>query len=353
MKSEAISVEISALDPAKIVALDIVSSEVRQNFRSYCAQWATQDPFYITHNGIVQVMVGRHRDLTRVSTDRSIFSVELPKRPGVEKFDTFMGMDVIAQLDGEKHDRLRRLLSQPFNPTAVQALHGQIERHVNDLIDAILAGDALEFDFMAKFAEQIMPRVLLQTMFAIDPSEWHRFIRMGNAIELTEDIEPGGDFPVEYKSAMASVREAILVLIEERRAHPGTDLMSQLIQVRDGTDKLSDDELFAQMFTLLAAALQSTASALGGILLTLARHPEQFALVKAELDLVPSAVEECLRVHGSGYLSFPRFALEDTELSGTFIPAGVPILMCLGAGNYDPEVYPSRCASMFVATPKV
>src|SRR3546814_19384783 len=113
--------------------------------------------------------------------DRTIYSVELPKRPGVEKFDTFMGMDVIAQLDGEKHDRLRRLLSQPFSPGAVQALHGAIENHVDDLIDAIMAKGAPAFDFMITFAEQLMPRVLLQTMFGIPRSEWHRFIRMGNA----------------------------------------------------------------------------------------------------------------------------------------------------------------------------
>lgn len=338
--SAAIDIDVSKLDPTKIVNLDIVSPEVRQNFRDYCAAWATQQPFYIVHDGIVQVMVGRHRDLTEVSMDRTVYSVELPKRPGVEKFDTFMGMDVIAQLDGEKHDRLRRLLAQPFSPVAVRSLHGAIERHVDDLIDAISADRTREFDFMAGFAEQIMPRVLLETMFGIPRSKWHRFIRMGNAIELTENIEPGGDFPDEYVSAMASVRESILALIAERRANPGTDLMSQLIQVRDGTDKLSDDELFAQMFTLLAAALQSTASALGGMLLTLCRHPEQFALVKADSELVSSAVEECLRVHGSGYLTFPRFARQDTELGGTYIPAGVPILMCLGAGNYDPDVYP-------------
>src|SRR3546814_11278890 len=90
---------MSALDPAKIVALDIVSAEVRRNFRDYCARWATQPPFYIMHDGILQVMVGRHRDLTEVSMDRTIYSVELPKRPGVEKFDTFMGMDVLAQLE--------------------------------------------------------------------------------------------------------------------------------------------------------------------------------------------------------------------------------------------------------------
>src|SRR3546814_2366686 len=88
------------------------------------------------------------------------------------------------------------------------------------------------------------------------------------ALPISENIEPGGEFPAEYTSAMSEVRQAILALIEERRKNPSTDLMSQLIQVRDGTDKLSDDELFAQMFTLLAAALQSTASALGGILLT-------------------------------------------------------------------------------------
>src|SRR3546814_11741984 len=70
-----------------------------------------------------------------------------------------------------------------FSPGAVQALHGAIENHVDDLIDAILAKGAPEFDFMITFAEQIMPRVLLQTMFGIPRSEWHRFIRMGNAIE--------------------------------------------------------------------------------------------------------------------------------------------------------------------------
>jgi cytochrome P450 len=330
----------SFLDPANTMHLDIVSPDVRKNFVRYCSEWATRPPFYVVHDGVVQVMVGRYRDLTEISMDRIRFSVELPKRPGVEKFDTFMGMDVIAQVDGAKHDRLRRLLSQPFTAAGVAKLENEIRRHVSSLLDAIEAKGADEFDLMAEFAEKIMPLVLLETLFQIDRVKWPLFIRMGNAIELTENIEPGGDFPTEYKAAMAAARIAILEIIEQRRANPGTDLISDLIAVRDGTDKLNDEELFAQVFTLLAAALQSTASALGGILLTLGRHPDQFDMVKADPALVSSAVEEGLRVHGSGYMSFPRFAVDDTEVGGTFIPAGVPILMCLGGGNFDPEVYP-------------
>lgn len=339
MLNEALRAEVSYLDPSNTVYLDIISPEVRRNFASYCAEWATRPPFYVVHDGIVQVMVGRYKDLTTVSMDRSVFSVELPEQRGVEKFNSFMDMDVIAQIDGEKHDRLRRLLSQPFGAAGVKKVEDSIGLHVTNLLDVIAAKGDGPFDFMSDFAEQIMPLVLLETMFRVDRAKWPLFIRMGNAIELTEAIEPGGDFPLEYRDALAGVRHAILQLIEERRANPGADLMSELIAVRDGTDKLSDDELFAQMFTLLAAALQSTASALGGMMLTLGRHRDQFDLVKAEPDLVASAVEECLRFHGSGYLSFPRFAREDTELGGTFIPAGVAILMCVGAGNYDPEVF--------------
>src|SRR3546814_14336052 len=83
MESSVEAVDMSALDPAKIVALDIVSAEVRRNFRDYCARWATQPPFYIMHDGILQVMVGRHRDLTEVSMDSTIYSVELPDRKSV------------------------------------------------------------------------------------------------------------------------------------------------------------------------------------------------------------------------------------------------------------------------------
>src|SRR3546814_6809650 len=74
MESSVEAVDMSALDPAKIVALDIVSAEVRRNFRDYCARWATQPPFYIMHDGILQRSEERRVGKECVSTCRSRWS---------------------------------------------------------------------------------------------------------------------------------------------------------------------------------------------------------------------------------------------------------------------------------------
>jgi cytochrome P450 len=328
---------VTAENPLKI---NIFSSEIRQNFQSYCANWAVSPPFYVEHDGIIQIVVGRHRDVTEISADRSRFSVELPRRAGVEKYDSFMGMDVIAQIDGEKHDRLRRLIQPPFNPAGVRKLEGTIRRHVVELLDLIDAKGLDEIDFMAEFADRIMPIIMLEGMFQIDRAKWPIFIRMSGAIDLTEEIEAGGEFPEIYTDALAATRAAVDDIVSERRAKPGDDLISQLVAVRDGTDKLNDAEMFAQIFTLVAGAFSSTASALGAIFLTFGRHPEQYELVAADPGLIPQAIEECLRIHPTGYGTFPRFAVADTDVGGTRIKAGVAILPCLAAANYDPDAYP-------------
>src|SRR3546814_16923208 len=74
MESSVEAVDMSALDPAKIVALDIVSAEVRRNFRDYCARWATQPPFYLMHDGILQRSEERRVGKECVSTCRSRWS---------------------------------------------------------------------------------------------------------------------------------------------------------------------------------------------------------------------------------------------------------------------------------------
>ena len=109
---------------------------------------------------------------------------------------------------------------------------------------------------------------------------------------------------------------------------------------RDQGDKLTDRELFDQIFTICGAALSATSRAAGGALYSLYSHPDQLAELIAEPGLIPEAVEECLSIASNGYFTFPRMATRDTEVGGTKILKGMVVRPSPQAANYDPDVFP-------------
>jgi cytochrome P450 len=139
-----------------------------------------------------------------------------------------------------------------------------------------------------------------------------------------------------FEYAAQLVRE----IIAQRRAHPRPDFINDLITARDQGDKLTDRELFDQIFTICGAALSATSRAAGGALYTLYSHPDQLAELIGDPSLIPEAVEECLRIASNGYFTFPRMATRDTEVGGTKILKGMVVRPSPQAANYDPQVFP-------------
>jgi len=115
--------------------------------------------------------------------------------------------------------------------------------------------------------------------------------------------------------------------------------LTQAITTDEG-DKLTDRELFDQIFTICGAALSATSRAAGGALYALYSHPDQLAELIRQPSLIPAAVEECLRFAGNGYFTFPRIATRDTEVGGTKILPGMVVRPSPQAANYDPDVFP-------------
>jgi cytochrome P450 len=177
-------------------------------------------------------------------------------------------------------------------------------------------------------------------MFGMNAEQQRAFRKMSEVIPLATRIPPGGTFPPEYVEAFATTRAVINTIIEERRANPGEDFISALIQSKIDGDFLTPTELYDQIFTVTVGALQSTASSLGSVLYMLTTHPTQFDLVKADRTLIPAAIEESLRRHMPGFLSFPRFALTNTEVGGTKIMEGMVVRVSPQAAALDPTVYP-------------
>jgi cytochrome P450 len=330
---------LADLDPGKVVEVDLGGSELKANARTMLAQWARRPPFYVLSSGPPQVVCGRYADVHEVFSDPDRFSSDVPRGRGFEQFDKFMGVQFITQMDGERHARIRRLLMPAFSSRSLSLLEARITEIIGGMLNDIERGGN-EFDGMGDYGAKLVVGALLTAMANLDARQKQIFLAFHEVLPLTTYTKPGEKFPPECVEAFE--RAALLVheIIAERRANPRPDFINDLITARDAGDKLTDRELFDQIFTICGAALSATSRAAGGALHTLYSHPDQVAELIADPSLIGDAVEECLRIASNGYFTFPRVATRDTEVGGTKILKGMVVRPSPQAANYDPEVFP-------------
>jgi cytochrome P450 len=125
-------------------------------------------------------------------------------------------------------------------------------------------------------------------------------------------------------------------LARHRRLHPGDDLISGLAQVAEAGDVLTEDELVGTCALLLNAGHEASVNGAGNAWWTLFRHPDALAALRADLSLVPTALEELLRFD-TPLPMFERWVLEDMELYGVRIPRGSELALQFAAANRDPD----------------
>ena len=330
---------LADLDRSKVVDVDLGSSEFKQNARAILAEWAKTPPFYVLSAGPPQVVCGRYADVHEVFADTERFSSELPRGPGFEQFDKFMGVQFITQMDGERHARIRRLLMPAFSSRSLSRLETRITEIIEGMLDKIESGGN-EFDGMQDYGAQLVVGALLTAMANLDDRQKEIFLAFHEVLPLTTYTRPGEPFAPECVRAFERAAQLVRELVAQRRADPRADFINDLVTARDQGDKLTDRELFDQIFTICGAALSATSRAAGGALHTLYSHPDQLAELIREPSLIPEAVEECLRIAGNGYFTFPRMATRDTEVGGTKIVKGMVVRPSPQAANYDPDVFP-------------
>jgi cytochrome P450 len=318
---------------------DLSNEEFRQRaLRDYVHDWARKDPFYVRRMGLAAILCTRAKHVREVLMDAKRFVMKAPPLPGYEVFDVFGGLESVLQMDGERHARVRRLMNPAFSPVGLTSMKHAIERIVAERMDAIEAAGP-QFDAMADFADHLIMHALLDATFELSKEQQVAFERVHKAIAMAPKFRPGQPRPKEYTEAIDGIRGVITEVIDERRRKPGTDFISNLITARDEGNKLTDGELYGQINTICGSALGSTAATLGAALYTLCRHPDQLEKLRRQPELVDDAIEECVRVQGPGLFSFPRFAACDTEVGGTAIFEGMPVLTSPQAASYDPDEF--------------
>lgn len=244
-------------------------------------------------------------------------------------------------LNPPDHTRLRGLVSKAFTPRTVERLRPQIAELVDDLLDDVPTGEVV--DMMEALAFKL-PVAVISRMIGVPPDDWPRFREAMR--KLTVLLEPvvSDEEIVPAFEAQEELETYFRGLVAARRATPQDDLLSELIAVQDGTDKLAELELISTVILLFGAGFETTTNLIGNGLLALLRHPDQLNWLRGALadsaggdaSAMRSAVEELLR-YDSPVQFDGRQAFEDVEIAGVPVPAGTEVITVLGSANRDPS----------------
>ncbi|GLZ12044.1 cytochrome P450 [Actinomadura sp. NBRC 104425] len=239
----------------------------------------------------------------------------------------------IMSLDPPEHSRLRRLVTKAFTVRRVERLRPRAEQIAGELVDRMIAKGA-PAELVEDFALPL-PITVICELLGVPVEDRVRFRVWSDAFLSTTRFTPE-----QVAEHVARLREYMAGLIAERRREPRDDLLGALVVARDQEDRLSEDEMLALAEGILVAGHETTASQIPNFVYVLLTHPEQLALLRADLGLVPRAVEELMRYVPLGLAGGgARYALEDVELGGVTVRAGEPVVVALPSANRDEAVY--------------
>ncbi|MGE0576522.1 MAG: cytochrome P450 [Reyranella sp.] len=240
-------------------------------------------------------------------------------------------------LDPPDHTRLRGLVNKAFTARRVADMRPRIKALVDEQLDRVI--DKGEMDVMRDLAHRL-PVIVICDMLGI-PEE-HRAPFLAGSNVNGRIIDPVPLTREELDQANRNTQMASVYfkqLCELRRREPRDDLTTELVRAEEAGDKLSPEELDANIGLLFGAGHETTTNLIGNGLLALHRQPDQWERLKADPSLIPNAVEELLRYDSSVQLT-GRVTNTEVELSGVRLGPGESIIALLGAANRDPAQYP-------------
>ena len=241
-------------------------------------------------------------------------------------------------VDPPDHTRLRRLVSAAFSPRRVEALRAHVQTITDDLLDDIATqGPDTRIDLVAAFAFPL-PFTVICELLGVSQ---HNRGPLGR--EFTKLLVPTST-PSEYaaaKEASDAVVAMLQALVDAKQKVPADDLVSGLIDARDGDERLDSQELLSTIFQLMVAGHDTTASLIGNSLVALFRNPAQLAQLRADPTKITKAVEEFLRYDAPVPHATFRYTVEPVQVGSVTIPAGAQVIICLAAACRDADRYPS------------
>jgi cytochrome P450 len=239
--------------------------------------------------------------------------------------------------DEPDHRRLRRLVEQAFQRQTVEALRPRLVALADEAVDRLeQAGrrQAGGVDLLEHFARPF-PLAVICELLGLPPEDRPKFTRWAAGFSTARSA-------IGIFWGLRGLRSMMRYLREEiarQSVRPREGLLSSLIQAEEQGDRLSEEELVAMVFLLLAAGHETTLHQICGSVVILLDHPQHLRELAADWRAADPTVQELLRYLSFAQVSKPRYARADTEMGGRQIRRGEMIFACLAAANSDPAQF--------------
>jgi cytochrome P450 len=284
-------------------------------------------------------VVTRYDDVATVLTSYSANRTHAPEKV------TALGLGHLAPiaavmvkqmlfLDPPAHQRTRRLASVVFTPKRVELLRDHIAQITDSMLQRVRERGRM--DVMADLANPL-PAIVTAEMLGVPASD-HRQLKVWSQ-DFAEMLGNFQHNPGRVDQVLRSLEEMTAYFraaIDIQRGESGAGLAHALATAEVDGDRLSEDEVVANLIVIMVGGQETTSNLIGNGLLTLLRNPEEADRLRADPSLIPSAVEELLRYESPSQHT-ARLAPDDVELGGVPIRRKQAVIAVMGAANRDPE----------------
>lgn len=240
-------------------------------------------------------------------------------------------------MDPPAHTRIRGLAAQAFTPARVAVLEQRIREIADQLIDDVCSKDGM--DVVTELAEPL-PAIVTAGMLGVPVSDW-RQLKTWSAdfAEMLGNFQHNPERAALMLNTVESLTRYFSDAVREQKKNPREGLIHALMTAEVDGDRLTHEEVVANCIVTMVGGQETTTNLIANGLLTLLRNPEQLQMLRSDMSLIPSAIEELLRYESPSQHT-ARLAPEDVELGGKKIMHRQAVVAVMAAANRDPQRFP-------------
>jgi cytochrome P450 len=291
------------------------------------------DPVYESPLGVW--LLSQYEDVAAILRSQlSVDSRNVASGPLIEednRLDRTVRTMSMLDRDPPDHTRLRSLVTKVFTPRSIAALEPMITDLVDSALNQIAAQGTADIVDALAFP---LPFEVISRMLGMPPTDTARVRELSGTVVRSRDMVTDPDIERAIAEAVVEFDAIIAEVIAWKRENPADDLLSALIAAEDAGDKLTDEELAAQVELLFVAGHETTVNLISGGVLALLRNPDQLALLRSDQVDPTNATEELLR-YVTPVQQSRRITIAPHTVRGREIPPGTFVVAILASANRD------------------
>jgi cytochrome P450 family 142 subfamily A polypeptide 1 len=272
--------------------------------------------------------VTRYEDIRAVASNQALFCSGNSSRPDSPPVPSMINQDE------PMHLARRGIIRRRFTPQAVRSYERFTRQCATRLINGVAERGTC--DFVRDIATPL-PMMIIGELLGVPQDDYEKLLHWSDLFATGLQDMPASHLQ-QVIEAVRAWNDYITYWFDRRRAEPGDDLISAIVQAKINGLGLSHEALMHEAMLILVGGDETTRHTLSGGMEALLRRPEQFAALQADPARLPRAIEEMLR-WTTPVKNMNRTATADTELGGQVIRRGDKLLLCYESGNRDERIF--------------